>query len=308
MFAFTNRQIEIFLTVCEVGSFRQAAERIGISEAGVSHHIRALERQLDCPLFSRRRGARIELIQAGHAFREEALTFVDRGRELRAVAARHARQSPPLRAFVGGHLLEDFVRPALPRLAREHPEINLRFEVNRSRYQVRRQILAGEFDAVLLAVRDADEMPGSVLLSQVESGIYGTPRYAAQALREGLAALPFILSPAGSDDERAERRSLEKLGIAQPVVALRTQFHDGKIRSAVDDQGETMTLESIVTAFDPGDRLCLIHRLGPWQRRLFLNEALPPETKAVLTRFFQAVLDGKTSSQAASLTSDRNSQ
>jgi DNA-binding transcriptional LysR family regulator len=206
MFAFTNRQIEIFLTVCEVGSFRQAAERIGISEAGVSHHIRALERQLDCPLFSRRRGARIELIQAGHAFREEALTFVDRGRELRAVAARHARQSPPLRAFVGGHLLEDFVRPALPRLAREHPEINLRFEVNRSRYQVRRQILAGEFDVVLLAVRDADEMPGSVLLSQVESGIYGTPRYAAQALREGLAALPFILSPAGSDDERAERR------------------------------------------------------------------------------------------------------
>ncbi len=183
------------------------------------------------------------------------------------------------------------MRPALPQLAREHPEISLRFDLTHSRYQVRRQILAGELDVVLLAVRDADEMPGSILLSEVGAGLYGCEDYAAQARDGGLSGLPFILGPAGGEEENAERRSLEKLGITQPVVALRTQFHDAKVRSAVDGLGVTMALETIVAAFDPDRRLRLIQPLGAWERRLFLRDTLPAETKAILTQFFSRMLD-----------------
>ncbi|WP_404711788.1 LysR family transcriptional regulator [Sphingomonas sp. MMS24-J13] len=293
MFAFTVRQIEIFLAVCEAGSFRGAAERIGISEAGVSNHIRALERQLDCALFARRRGAKIMLIEAGNAFREEALAFVGRGRELRAAARRHSRRHPPLKAFVGGHLLEDFIRPALPRLMRDHPEIELQFDINQSRYQAKQHILAGEYDVVLLTVPDANDMPGSILLSHVQGGIYGTERHAAQARQSGLATLPFILSPIGSDDERSERRSLEKRGVPKPLVALRTQFHDSKIRSAVDGLGVTMSIESIVAAFDPQNELRLITSFSLWERRLFLNDRVAPETRSILTGFFRDAIDDR---------------
>ena len=289
MFAFTIRQIEIFLAVCDAGSFRRAAEKAGISEAGVSNHIRALEAQLACPLFARRRGAKVTLLEAGLAFREEALTFVRRGHELRTVAAK-ARRSEPLNTFVGGHLLEDVIRPALPRLAREHPEISLRFIIERSRDQVRQDVLSGHLDVVLLAIRTGDDLPGSIFLSQVEAGIYGDAAHAAQAARHGLVALPFIMDPVGTQAERSQRRRLEEIGIPKPLVAMHSQFHDASIMSAAEGQGVIMTLRSMVNAHDSAGALRLIHPLTPWERRLYLRPELPAETKSALLEFVRQAI------------------
>jgi DNA-binding transcriptional LysR family regulator len=286
MFAFTVRQIEIFLAVCELGSFRRAADALGISEAGVSNHIRALERQLDCQLFARRRGAKVTPLEACEALRAEALAFVDRGRELRLVATRHSNQRPPLKVFVGGHLLEDFVRPALPRLASEHPDIELQFVTDRSRDQIIRESSPDEFDIILVTVRDKADLPGSILLSEVVAGIYGHAKYVDLAKKSGLAALPFIASPSGSEEEREQRNALRKLGIANPIIAQRSQFHDGKILAAVSGGGVTMSLQSIVDKYDRNRILVMIHQLNNWQRCLYINPRLDDDISEIIKKFF----------------------
>jgi len=52
----TFRRLEVFLAVVESGSFIAGAERLGISHPSISNHIKALERQVGCTLFLRRKG------------------------------------------------------------------------------------------------------------------------------------------------------------------------------------------------------------------------------------------------------------
>jgi len=293
MFAFTIRQIEVFLAVCEEASFRRAADRLSVSEAAVSHHIRALERQLDCSLFGRRRGARVTLLEAGEAFRAEALTFVERGQELRTVARTYSARERPIRAYIGGHLLEDYIRPALPRLASHHPTIVLDVGLHRSRDMIRQDVVAGDLDLVLMNVRGEEDLPGSTLIAPVEGNLYGVTAFAVQAT-DGLDRIPFILSPVGSAEDHAQRRMLAALGISHPLVALRTQFHDGRIRAAIDGLGITFSLQSIVEKFDDAGALHVIRRINEWQIRLFLSYRLATETRITLETFIRSVLATRT--------------
>src|SRR3954453_16239663 len=47
------RQLEYFLAVAEEGGFTRAAERVHISQSGVSAQLRQLERELGTPLIDR---------------------------------------------------------------------------------------------------------------------------------------------------------------------------------------------------------------------------------------------------------------
>ncbi|WP_034088812.1 LysR family transcriptional regulator [Streptacidiphilus albus] len=47
------RQLEYFITVVDEGSFTRAAERLDVSQPGLSHQIQALERELGGPLLER---------------------------------------------------------------------------------------------------------------------------------------------------------------------------------------------------------------------------------------------------------------
>ena len=115
MIPFTFRQIEVFLAVCSAGNFRSAADRLQISQPAVSNQIKALESQLGTELFVRRRGASCQLSHAGVAFKMSAEEFFLHGQALGQGATTRPRRRAPLRVYVGGHLLEDYVRPALAR-------------------------------------------------------------------------------------------------------------------------------------------------------------------------------------------------
>lgn len=48
-----NQRYEAFLNVAETGSFKEAAQAMGYTQAGVSYLVNALEKELDCLLFVR---------------------------------------------------------------------------------------------------------------------------------------------------------------------------------------------------------------------------------------------------------------
>jgi DNA-binding transcriptional LysR family regulator len=291
MFSFTVRQIEVFLAACDEGGFRRAAARLGISEAGVSQHLRALEDQLGYPLFDRRRGAKSVLSVRGQHFAEEARSFVNRGIGLSRADGRDAMR--PVTLYVGGHLLEDYIRPALPAFTRSHPDIVLNFAAERPRSQLWRDVRDGQFDAVLIAVPDATLLPGSILISRVEGGIFGVAEMRAKLKSDGLAGLPYIFGVTGSEVDLSQSESLRDLGVTDPIVAARTQFHDTAVRLAAQGDGVLMTLRSIVAGFDHERRLTLLYRRPPWERRLLLNKNLPRPVAAALTDFVRRTIAEK---------------
>lgn len=73
----TITQLKYFITVAECLNFTEAGKKLFISQTAVSQHIRALEEQLNTPLFIRDR-RHVELTPAGRVFYYEARAIIER--------------------------------------------------------------------------------------------------------------------------------------------------------------------------------------------------------------------------------------
>lgn len=69
------RQLKTFMAVCEEMHFTRAAEKLGISQPTLSQQIRAMEDELQVPLFDRV-GKKVILTEAGQLLREHGLQLV----------------------------------------------------------------------------------------------------------------------------------------------------------------------------------------------------------------------------------------
>lgn len=291
MFAFTLRQIEVFLAACEAGSFRRAADRLSITQAGVSNHVRSLEQQLGYPLFERRRGARISVSPRGEVFRENAIAFAADGRTLGKRDSERSTQV--IRMFVGAHLLEDFIRPALPAFSKAHPDIILEFLPDSARGMISKGIKEGRIDGVLLTGKDAEELPDSVLLSQIQYAVYGNDASAQTMETRGLSAVPFIIWASGEAGRTKMFSTLRRLGVKQAIIAGSVQHHDVAIRMACQDIGAVLALSSFVAKHDVDRKLKKLVSVDTWERRLFLSPKMPPDTAKTLEGFLRAAIEGE---------------
>ncbi|HXD70637.1 MAG TPA: LysR family transcriptional regulator, partial [Gaiellales bacterium] len=78
------RHLATLRAVAEAGSFRGAAAELGYVPSGVSAHVGALERAAGRPLVRRRRGAGIELTEAGRVLLDHADAILARLRAAQA--------------------------------------------------------------------------------------------------------------------------------------------------------------------------------------------------------------------------------
>lgn len=62
------KQLEVFVTTAEYGSFTRAAAVLHLSQSTVSSHIRGLEETLGTPLFDRSAKRKVALTEAGSGF------------------------------------------------------------------------------------------------------------------------------------------------------------------------------------------------------------------------------------------------
>ncbi len=229
---FTLRQLDVFAALCATNSFREAADRLGISQASVSNQVKTLEEQLGVALLLRLPGRQPTLTAEGLAFLHDLESFHAAAQRL--AGHRRASAQPKgrlqLRIRVGQGMMDNYIRPKLDSFLREHADLSLQFDAqapggNPSKVEAQR------YDFVLLHQRaDRPINTGFREVALLRGGIYGHRNFAVgrdlPLSPERLSELPFILPSEGSLQEQEVHLALQKVGIIPRTILGHTQYFD----------------------------------------------------------------------------------
>jgi DNA-binding transcriptional LysR family regulator len=223
------RQLEYFVAVAEEQNFTRAAERVHISQSGVSAQIRQLERELGAELFDR--SARIAtLTLAGGAALEHA-------RAALAAAGAVSQAVGEVTDLIRGRLTVGMVigctvTPLFDALAafhRAHPGVEISLLEDNSDRLVE-GVRAGTIDLALIGTATAtpDGLDALTIISErlVAAVPAGHPlTKQRRVILRDLGAYPIVCMPPGTGlrtvfDQACAARSL------QPVIALQASAAD----------------------------------------------------------------------------------
>ncbi len=129
----TFRRLEVFVAVVDAGSFVAAANVLGISHPSISNHIRALEDQMRCELFTRRRGTVSTLTEQGRRLYERGQELL-RQAELLSEDLSLVRERPkrkPLLISCQRSIASSWLNRPLAQFARDNPDVEFVVEVGR---------------------------------------------------------------------------------------------------------------------------------------------------------------------------------
>ncbi|MFJ3648587.1 LysR family transcriptional regulator [Streptomyces murinus] len=250
------RQLEYFVAVAEERNFTRAAERVHISQSGVSAQIRRLERELGAELFDR--SARtVTLTVAGKAALAHARTALAAAG---AVGQAVGEVSDLIRGrLTVGMVVGCTVTPLFDALAafhRDHPGVELSLLEDNSDRLVE-GVRAGAVDLALVGAAAAapEGLETLTLISErlVAAVPPGHPLAAGPrvALSE-LVAHPIVCMPPGTGlrtvfDQACAARDLH------PVIALQATAADAIADLAARDLAVAVLSESMAVRY--GDRL-----------------------------------------------------
>ncbi|MET8797434.1 LysR substrate-binding domain-containing protein [Nocardia sp. NPDC004568] len=217
------RQLEYFVAVAEEQNFTRAAQRVHISQSGVSAQIRALEKELGAELFDR--SARTAtLTVAGKAALEHARTALDAAE---AVTQAVGEVTDLIRGrLTVGMVVGCTVTPLFDALAdfhRAHPGVEISLlEDNSDR--LAEAVRAGALDVALIGTATAEPDGLEALPLLREELVAAVPREHPLTARQRvtlaeLCAHPLVCMPAGT----GVRTVLDRVCATQdlrPVVAL----------------------------------------------------------------------------------------
>jgi DNA-binding transcriptional LysR family regulator len=246
------RQLEYFVAVAEERNFTRAAQRVHISQSGVSAQIRRLEKELGAELFDRSARA-AELTAAGKAALEHA-------RSALAAAGAVGQAVGEITGLLRGNLslgmvIGCTVTPlfdALAQFHRAHPGVELSLREDNSDRLVD-DVRSGTLDLALIGAESApDGLETLMILSEplvaaVPEGHELAGR--AVALRE-LAAHPVVCMPPGTGLRAVFDRACAARGV-EPVIALQASAAGAIADLALRGLGVAILSESMA-AEHPG--------------------------------------------------------
>lgn len=130
------RHLRYFLVVAQELHFRRAAEKLCISQPGLSTQIKQLEEGLQLPLFHRDK-KKVSLTAAGHYFKEEAaflLNHLERAKtQLRLLGDGHLGE---LRIGFLGSAMQRVIPDLLVALKKQNPKVRTSLEELSNRAQI----------------------------------------------------------------------------------------------------------------------------------------------------------------------------
>ncbi|GII89220.1 LysR family transcriptional regulator [Sphaerisporangium siamense] len=247
------RQLEYFVAVAEEGGFTRAAERVHISQSGVSAQIRQLERDLGAPLIDR--SARtVTLTAAGAAALEHA-------RAALACADAVRKAVDEVNGLVRGRLTVGMVTgctvtelfDALAAFHRRHPGVEITLVEDNADRLVER-VRAGAADLALIGASGAppEGLRALPIISEplVAAVPPGHPLAARRAVTlDELAGHPLVCLPEGTGirtvlDEACAARGL------RPGIALQATAPGTVADLAARGLGVAVLSESIAAGYE----------------------------------------------------------
>ena len=222
------RQLAVFVETIETGSFRACGDRLGISQAAISIHIKALESQVG-PLFKRRRGAVSGLTEGGERFYREIKDLLLRAERLGLNVGERSR-STRRSVMIGAHgLPARMLSRALPRFVAEHRELNIGLEVM-SHEKLLSEISLGRIDIGYTLAYDEAQHPGSVRVCTPPLGLYVSSHHPLARMPTvqpaEMSRCPIIALPAQTHLRNLVDDALASVGISGCPIAMETDMID----------------------------------------------------------------------------------
>ncbi|HLR81856.1 MAG TPA: LysR family transcriptional regulator [Paenalcaligenes sp.] len=163
----------IFATVANEGSFAQAAQRLGLSQATVSKAIARLEERSDSTLFHRT-SRQMTLTNTGEAVLEQAQALLDQGAEIESEIAEQVGQlSGVVRVSAPMSFGVSSLAPLLPAFMERHPEVELNIHFDDSFVD----IVAERFDLALRISRLEDSTLLARHCCEIRTVLVAAPTY-----------------------------------------------------------------------------------------------------------------------------------
>lgn len=225
----TFRQLEVFVRVVEAGSFRACAEQLSISQVSVGEHVRALERQLDCVLFERRRGTAAIMTHMGEQLFHRARAILSATDELLAMFDRAPRGRLRRRIRIGAHgFIAESLAKRLAGFIAEHPDVDIELQ-RRSFADTVAGIVSSEIEiGYFLSRGPVPELESFVAWTERMAFFVGSAHpLAGRAHVEpaDLRGLPFAYLPTRSHLRGEIESILSELGITGCPTAITTDDH-----------------------------------------------------------------------------------
>ncbi|EJL43080.1 transcriptional regulator [Brevibacillus sp. CF112] len=156
-------QMEVLIAIMNTGNFTRAGEQIGLSQSGVSHTIRSLEKELGISLFIRERGG-VRLTATGEQIAASARIVLNQVSQMKRIAAEANGGSLSGTIRIGA--FPSVSVQMLPRLLKalhgSYPELDTRL-FEGSYQEIKEWLRTGVVDVGFLPWPD-DELEGVLLL------------------------------------------------------------------------------------------------------------------------------------------------
>ena len=247
------RQLEYFVAVAEEANFTRAAERVHISQSGVSAQIRQLEKDLGATLIDRS-GRRAGLTTAGEAALEHA-------RAVLASADAVRRAVDDINGLIRGRIVVGTVSAgtvtalfdALAAFHRAHPGVDIALVEDNSDRLIRR-VRAGDIDLALVGT--AGTPPADLdALTIVSEGLVAAVAIGHPLARRrrvtlaDISAYPIVCLPEGTGIRTAFDRACAAASV-QADISLQASAPDAVAGLATRGLGVAILAESMAAGYE----------------------------------------------------------
>jgi DNA-binding transcriptional LysR family regulator len=223
-----TRHLLLLTAIGEEGNIQKAAELLNMSQSAASRQLSDLEDIIGCQLFDRLpRGVRANwfgMTVIRHA-RNALSSLNEAASEIELLKAGHSGQVT-LGAISGP--ASSFIPRAVAQLAREHPRIRLRLQIDSSE-NLLKSLLAGEIDVMVGRLLDRHDMSsfqyqrlGDEPLCAVVRTHHPLVNHAARRFHE-LADQPWIVPPAGSALRHRFELMFREAGVNPPQQLIEAE-------------------------------------------------------------------------------------
>ena len=146
-----NQNLKAFITVAEIGSFSEAADRIYLTQSAISKRIALLEQQIGKRLFDRI-ARQVSLTEAGNELLPRARRILQEYENaLQAINDLSGEASGTLRLAISHHLGLHRLPPILKQFAQQYPNVTLDIEFMDSE-KAYEKILHGESEVAVITL------------------------------------------------------------------------------------------------------------------------------------------------------------